>query len=104
MELMDDEEFAQLKRRVAEYRPMNPYIWPATQLCIITGASSSLIRGYFGWSYEEAGFWLNLGFWGCSILTCLVLGPLIIRQAYKDWTFIKDTRKLKERKVLCTTA
>ena len=97
---MDQDELARVKRRLADYQPLNPYILHALYVCACIGGSSSIVRGYLGVSYEEAGIVLNLGFWGGYLLVCLVFGPLVVRATYKDWRFDRDVQKLEEQRAL----
>lgn len=92
---MDDNELAQVIRRVAKYRSLNLYVLPAVSILTYISSGSTFIRWWYGWSLEEAGFWLNLTFWGGSIIICL-LGPLVIRGWYRDRRFIRDAQKLEE--------
>jgi len=90
------DRIAQLQRRVTEYRPLHPHYNKALILCAALGGSASIIRGYYGWSYEEAGPLLNLAFWGGYGLVVFVLGPISLGSMLRDWRYARDMQELEK--------
>lgn len=90
------ERIAQLRRRVMEHRQLNPNYQNALILSAAIGGLASLIRGYYGWSYEEAGILLNLAFWGGYGLAVFILGPIVLLAWLKDWRRARDMSELEK--------
>lgn len=89
------ERISHLQRRVLEYRPLPQHYNNALMFSVAIGGLASLIRGYYGWSYEEAGILLNVAFWGGYGLAALVLGPIVLLAFLRE---IRQGRDLKELK------
>ena len=64
MDQATDDRLAQLQRQIRSWRPLHPLYLYSPILCIAMGGVCSILRYYNGWSYEEAGILINLGFWG----------------------------------------
>nr|POE51867.1 hypothetical protein CFP56_26074 [Quercus suber] len=92
----DDDEVAQLQRRIWNYRPLPPAYVCVALLCISIGGFSSMVIYRNGWTYEEAGIWINLGFWGGNLIGVIVLMPVLVWGLINDWTFDKDIQGLEK--------
>lgn len=90
------ERITQLQRRAQAYRTLPQYYNKALILCAGIGGLASLLRGYYGWSYEEAGILLNVAFWGGYGLVALVLGPIVLLAFLRDMRQGRDLQELKE--------
>lgn len=85
-----------LQRRVTEYRPLNPWYSTAICLCVSIAGVAQLIRGYYSWSYEEAGILLNLAFWGGDGLVCFYLAPIVLLGLFRRLRYARDIKELKK--------
>lgn len=64
MDQTTDDRLVDLQRQIRSWRPLHPVYSYISLLFLAVGAICSYIRYHNGWSYEEAGVWINLGFWG----------------------------------------
>lgn len=66
---------------------LRPFYTFALFASVIRMSVASWIRFLNGWSYEDAGLWLNIAFWGSGAANLVLF-------AVHSWTFLHDIEAL----------
>jgi hypothetical protein len=94
----------QLQHELKTYKLYRPAYFYAAPPFIIVGSTCSIIRYHKGWSWEEAGLWLNLGFWTgyliyIALMACFVVGSR--RDSRKLAKLLTEFKEEKKRRGFC---
>lgn len=93
-----DDPLIQLRRKILNYQPLHPFYTYTPWLFVGIGTAASMIRYHNGWSYEEAGIWVNLGFWGGYLLSIIIQVPIIVRNCIISRSLRKDLQEFKQER------
>lgn len=92
MSRFTDDRLAHFQDQIKNWRPLHPFYLYAPLLCTAVGGTCSILRYYNGWSYEEAGIWINLGFWG-GYIAGAVVAALVAVWVRRNGQKLKDLMK-----------
>ena len=102
MDQTTDDRLVQLQHQIKNWQPLHPAYSYAPVFCITIGGLCSIIRYYNGWSYEEAGLWINLGFWGGYIMGAVLSVPVTLWSRRNGREFDNVVREFeREREKRC---